>query len=83
MTGTGNTDRWEGMGARQAIFAEAERLEAENTRLKELNREMTKTFQRIYDLSWSRFDTPLVRKCCKEMIAKAEGMISDEGIGTK
>ena len=47
MTGTGNTDRWEGMGARPAIFAEAERLQAENIRLKELNREMVEALKNL------------------------------------
>ena len=65
------------------VFIRVADLEQKLIRLKELNREMAKTFQRIYDLSWSRFDTPVIRKCCKEMIAKAEGVESDEGRGIK
>ena len=49
--------------------------EAENARLKELNREMVEAFHRIYDLSWNGAkcwcDAP-IRKVCTEMLAKAE-----------
>ena len=54
---------------------EISKLKVENSRLKELNREMVEAFHRIYDLSWNGAkcwcDAP-IRKVCTEMLAKAE-----------
>jgi len=56
-------------------YDDIKKLEAENARLKELNREMVEAFHRIYDLSWNGAkcwcDAP-IRKVCTEMLAKAE-----------
>ena len=57
-----------------SVERRSEKLESENTRLRELNREMMGVLQEIRDIDdqfW--MDADMVRELCRKILIKAEG----------